>query len=63
MGNYIWTAILYFSTFGIVYVVFQTFIRERREDAKTAPKYLVNRPQPAPFDDPPPKPWEQKRRA
>ncbi len=75
MGNYIWTAILYLTTFTIVYVVFQTFINERRSETKTTPKYLFNRPEPSQSDlSPPPvtlaakrpapekRPWEQKRR-
>jgi hypothetical protein len=63
MGNLVWTGILYFSTFSIVFVTFRCFIAERRNDAKGAIKNLVEFAKTSQIANAPPRPWEQKRRA
>ncbi len=43
MGNLIWTSILYFSTFGIVFVTYRVFVEDRKADKLGSTQELIKR--------------------
>ena len=47
MANFIWTAILYFSTSTIVYIVYRTFMNDRRAENERRMSEVVQKSQAA----------------
>ena len=47
MANFIWTGILYFSTSMIVYIVYRTFMNDRRAENERRMSVVVMRSQAA----------------
>jgi hypothetical protein len=47
MANFIWTGILYFSTSMIVYIIYRTFMNDRRAENERRMTEVVNRSQAA----------------
>ena len=45
MANLIWTGILYFSTLMIVYIVYRTFVNDRRAENERRTSEMVLRTQ------------------
>jgi hypothetical protein len=45
MANFIWTGILYFSTSTIVYIVYRTFMNDRRAENERRTQEVVLRSQ------------------
>jgi hypothetical protein len=45
MGNFIWTGILYFSTLMIVYIIYRTFVNDRRAENERRTSEMVLRAQ------------------
>jgi len=43
MGNLIWTGILYFSTLMIVYIIYRTFVNDRRAENERRTSEMVQR--------------------
>ena len=47
MGNLVWTGILYFSTSMIVYIVYRTFMNDRRAENENRMSDVIKRSQAA----------------
>jgi hypothetical protein len=47
MANLIWTGILYFSTLMIVYIIYRTFVNDRRAENERRTSEMVQRTQAA----------------
>jgi hypothetical protein len=47
MGNFLWTGILYFSTLMIVYIVYRTFMNDRKAENERRTSEMVLRSQSA----------------
>ena len=47
MANLIWTGILYFSTSTIVYIIYRTFMNDRRAENESRVSEVVKRSQAA----------------
>jgi hypothetical protein len=47
MGNLVWTGILYFSTSMIVYIVYRTFMNDRRAENENRMSEVIKRAQAA----------------
>ena len=45
MANFIWTGILYFSTSTIVYIIYRTFMNDRRAENESRMSDVVKRSQ------------------
>ncbi len=45
MGGLVWTAILYFSTLSIVYIIYRTFVNDRKDEAVRKTNEVVLRTQ------------------
>jgi hypothetical protein len=45
MANFVWTAILYFSTSTIVYIVYRTFMNDRRAENERRMAEVIERSQ------------------
>jgi hypothetical protein len=43
MANLVWTSILYFSTLGIVYVVYRVFVADRRVESERKTREMISR--------------------
>ena len=43
MANFIWTAILYISTVGIVYISYRAFAMDRKADIESRVNDMINR--------------------
>jgi hypothetical protein len=43
MANYVWTAILYFCTFRMVYMVYRCFVEDRKAEGIEKTKELIGR--------------------
>lgn len=43
MGNLIWTSILYFSTFGIVFVTYRVFVEDRKAAKLDSTQEMIKR--------------------